>query len=260
MNRLTCSLTLAFCTLALPLQAMAHDFWVNAAQDANKAQVKAQIGYGHGFPEPEAIAADRAHIFNPLRLVTPDGATEMTQKGENYAYESKKALKKGSYLVLGDYKPTFWSKNAEGWKQANRSQMSDASYCEEAVMTAKSILNVDGGMDTALITQVQGQKLEIVPQVNPATVKPGAAFPVQVLYDGKPVKTAEVTATFADFLSKESKAFYGHTDLKGMIEVIPLQAGYWFIQAKHKAPYADTKVCDEIVAVGTLSFYIGKQP
>lgn len=37
MNRLTCSLTLAFCTLALPLQAMAHDFWVNAAQDANKA-------------------------------------------------------------------------------------------------------------------------------------------------------------------------------------------------------------------------------
>ena len=33
----------------------------------------------------------------------------MTQKGENYAYESKKALKKGSYLVLGDYKPTFWS-------------------------------------------------------------------------------------------------------------------------------------------------------
>ena len=64
MNRLTCSLTLAFCTLALPLQAMAHDFWVNASHDANKAQVKAQIGYGHGFPELEAIAADRAHIFN----------------------------------------------------------------------------------------------------------------------------------------------------------------------------------------------------
>ena len=105
-------------------------------------------------------------------------------------------------------------------------------------MTAKGILNVDGGMDTALITQAQGQKLEIVPQVNPATVKPGAVFPVQVLYDGKPVKTAEVTATFADFPSKESKAFYGHTDLKGMIDVIPLQAGYWFIQAKHKAPYS----------------------
>ena len=69
MNRLTCSLTLAFCTLALFLQAMAHDFWVNASHDA----AKAQIGYGHGFPEPEAIAADRVHIFNPLRLVTPTG-------------------------------------------------------------------------------------------------------------------------------------------------------------------------------------------
>ena len=148
MNRLTCSLTLAFCTLALPLQAMAHDFWVNASHDAAKAQVKAQIGYGHGFPEPEAIAADRAHIFNPLRLVTPDGATDMTQKGENYAYESKKALKKGSYLVLGDYKPTFWSKNAEGWKQANHSQMSDANYYKETIMTTKGILNVNDSMDT----------------------------------------------------------------------------------------------------------------
>lgn len=55
MNRLTCSLTLAFCTLALPLQAMAHDFWVNASHDAAKAQVKAQIGYGTAFPSPRPL-------------------------------------------------------------------------------------------------------------------------------------------------------------------------------------------------------------
>lgn len=257
MSRLSmCVATLAL--VALPLQARAHDFWINAVQDSADAPVQAQIGYGHEFPAAEAIAADRLHIFKPLRLVTPEGTVEMTQKGENYAYEGATALKKGSYLVLGDYSPTFWSKNAEGWKQANRTQMTDATYCEEAVMTGKTILNVDGGMETTLIAQPVGQKLEIVPQANPATVKPGGVFPIQVLYGGKPVKTAEVTASYADFPSKESKAFYGRTDLKGMIDVIPLKAGYWFIQVEHKEPYSDLKLCDEVVAVATLSFHIGE--
>ncbi len=258
MIRLRGVCAVALAVVVFPLQASAHDFWVNATQEAS-GPVKAQIGYGHDFPAAEAIAADRLHIFKPLRLVTAEGTVDMTQKGENYAYESAAALKKGSYLVLGDYKPTFWSQNADGWKQANRSQMTDATYCEEAVMTGKAILNVEGGVDTTLITQPTGQKIEIVPQVNPASVKPGGVFPIQVLYEGKPVKTAEVTATLAGFPSKESKAFYGRTDLKGMIDVIPLQSGYWFIQVKHKAPYSDLKLCDEVVAVGTLSFHIGEQ-
>lgn len=257
MSRLSGMCVAALALVALPLQALAHDFWINAAQDGADP-VRAQIGYGHGFPAVEAIAADRLHIFKPLRLVTPEGTTEMMQKGENYAYEGVAALKKGSYLVVGDYTPTFWSKNAEGWKQANRTQMTDATYCEEAVMAGKAILNVDGGMDAALIAQPVGQKIEIVPQVNPASVKPGGVFPIQVLYEGKPVKTAEVTASYADFPSKESKAFYGRTDLKGMIDVIPLKAGYWFIQVKHEVPYPDLKLCDEVVAVATLSFHIGE--
>ncbi len=258
MLRLRDVCVVALAVVALPLQALAHDFWVNATQEGSDP-MKAQIGYGHDFPAAESIAADRLHIFNPLRLVTAEGIKEMTQKGENYAYVGAAALKKGSYLVLGDYKPTFWSKNAEGWKQANRSQMTDATYCEEAVMTGKTILNVEGAVDTALITRPVGQKIEIVPQVNPATVQPGGVFPIQVLYEGQPVKTAEVTATYADFPSKESKAFFGRTDLKGMIDVIPLKAGYWFIQVKYELPYSDLKLCDEVVAVGTLSFHIGEQ-
>ncbi|NLZ17156.1 MAG: DUF4198 domain-containing protein [Desulfobulbaceae bacterium] len=254
MYRLASSLILSF-TLGLPLSAFAHDFWVNAEHDAATGQVKAQIGYGHDFPAPEAIAADRVHIFKPLRMVSPAGSMEMTQKGENYAYESAAKLKKGSYLVLGDYKPTFWAKNAEGWKQANRSQMTDATYCEEAVMSAKTILNVNGGMETELISKPVGQKLEVVPLANPATVRPGAVFPVQVMFDGKPVKTAEVSATFAEFPgnAKDSKAFYGRTDLEGKIDIVPLKAGYWYMQVKHTVPYSDLRLCDEVIAVATLT-------
>ncbi len=257
MFRLASAFVLAF-SLAVPWQAFAHDFWVNASHDAATQQLSAQIGYGHDFPAAEAIAADRLHIFKPLRLLSSDGSAEMVQKGENYAYQLVKELKKGSYLVLGEYQPTFWSKNAEGWKQQNRTQMADADYCEEAVMNAKTVLNIGGGTENDLITRPAGQILEIVPKVNPAGVRVGEAFPVQVLYEGKPVKTAELTATVEGFSKKGSKAFYGRTDLNGMIDIVPLKDGYWLAQVQHKVPYADAKTCDEVVAVATLSFRIGK--
>lgn len=258
MFRLACIVFLVF-TLGIPLQGFSHDLWVNASQDTANGLVKGELGYGHNFPDPEAIAADRLHIFKPMRLVTSEGTVEMTQKGENYAYEIAKELGKGSYLVLGDYKPTCWSKNADGWKQANRSQMPDATYCEEAVMTGKAILNVGGAVDTELIKKPTGQPIEIIPLANPATIQPGKAFPLQVLYKGKPVKTAEVTGTFAGFSSKEYKAFYGRTDLEGKIDFIPLKEGYWFIQVEHKDTYPDKQQCDEVIAIATLSFHIDKQ-
>ena len=80
----------------------------------------------------------------------------------------------------------------------------------------------------------------MVPQVNPATVKPGERFPVQVLLDGKPAKTAEVKAVYAGFAgmtkdgdpANEYKSFWGRTNLNGIIEIIPAKAGYWnaFVQ------------------------------
>lgn len=260
-----------FAAFSLGVVAEAHEFWVNA--DYKDGLLRADLGYGHEFPDPEPIPEDRVHLFEvPQSLVTPEGLVELKQTGDDkYHYEARTDLKKGDYLVLGNYKPTFWSKGPEGWKQANKPQYkeqtkADATYSEEAAMFAKLVLNVDGADSTNVITKPVGQRLEMVPQVNPATVKPGGRFPVQVLVDGKPAKTAEVKAVYAGFTGdakdgdpvNEYKCFYGRTDLNGIINIIPVKAGYWNAYAEVKVPYSDTAVADEYVWVTRLTFTIAE--
>jgi uncharacterized GH25 family protein len=240
--------------LALP-GAYAHNFWVNAS-DPENGLFRANIGYSHDFPNAEPIAADRIHIFEPLQLVTPDGAIKLEQVGENYAYQKKISLEKGSYMVIGVYRPTFWANGPEGWSQQDRTQRPDAAYVEEAIMGAKTIVNVQGATDDGLISKPVGQRLEIVPLANPAKVKVEGKFPMQVLLDGKPAKAIEVEATFAGFSDNDYKAFQGKTDIKGLIDVIPLKKGYWVVQAKHTYEHPDKSRADEVSLVSTLTFKI----
>lgn len=233
----------------------AHDFWVTVP-DTEKEVFRADIGYGHDFPNPEPITADRTHLFEPLELVTADGKITLDQVGENYAFQKAGALRKGSYLVLGSYRPTFWSNGPDGWTQTDRLQRPDATYAQEAIMCAKTIINIQGAADDSLIKKPMGQRLEIVPLTNPADVAVGDTFPMRVLFDGKPLKTAVMEGTFAGFSDMEYKAFYGRTDLKGDIGFIPLKEGFWIVKVKHVVEHANKKRADELVLVSTLTFEI----
>lgn len=235
-------------------QVAAHDLWVNA-NAAKGSPVQAELGYGHSFPAPEDIPEARMHIFEPMRLAAPSGLEELASTGKNYEFSGKKALEKGSYLVLATYKPTFWSNGDGGWQMKNRLERPDAKLCEEASMFGKAILNVDGATDAEFISKPVGQKLEIVPLANPATVKAGEKLPVQVLFEGKPLLAAKVYATFAGF-SKTSMAFFGTTDAKGMLDIIPLKPGYWLAKVEHSTKFPDTAKCDECSYGTTLTFHI----
>ncbi len=249
---------LALCALIAVPKAQAHDMWVNGYEPSGNV-VKAELAYGHDFPKAEPIAEDRLAIFEPLALITPDGSFEMKQVGENYAYELEKELGKGSYIVTGTYKPTFWSKGPDGWAQKNKKEMPDATYSQLAIMLGKTVVNVEGSDSDDFITKPVGQKLEIVPLKNPAKVKAGETLPVQILLDGKPVKMAEVKATFAGFAeNKEHQAFCGKADIKGIIDIVVLKEGQWIAKVSHKAPYEDPAVSDELTVYSTFTFNVGK--
>ena len=235
--------------------ASAHDMWLNVSAP-EEGTVLANIGYGHDFPNPEPIPEDRTHLFNAPQLITPEGAFESAQMGENYSYRIQKELSKGSYIGSLRYRPTFWANGSGGWTQQSRLERPDATYAQEAIMFAKAVLNVDGSRDKNFISKPLGDLLEIVPLENPALLKAGDPFPIQVLFDGKPLKTAEVYATFGGFSDKECKAFYGRTDLEGKIDIIPLKEGYWFAKVSHKSPHEDPAKADELVLVATLTFSV----
>ena len=236
-------------------RAHAHEYWVSAL-DPKDGIVKALIGYGHKFPQCDPIAEDRLHLFLPLELVTHDGLLPMEQAGENYAYQKRLDIKKRTYMVIGSCEPSFWSKGPGGWKEKDRLQRPDATHVREAIKCAKTILNVQGASNLNLVSKPVGQRLEIVPRVNPAIVGVGDSFPVQVLYEGKPVKTACVEATFSGFSDKGYMAFKGNTDLKGRISIIPLKPGLWIAKVKHTVDYPDKLKADKIVMVSTLTFNI----
>ncbi|MDO4998177.1 MAG: DUF4198 domain-containing protein, partial [Neisseria sp.] len=144
--------------------AQAHRVWVKTEHTHGGEILKANLGYGE-FPEFSPIAADRLSIFKPLQLITAQGKQNLVQKGEqNYQYQSAKAVADGSYLVAAEYQPTFWSKNAAGWKRVDLSEMPDATYCEQSRMYGKNIVNVGHeSAETAVITRPLGHLLEIVP-------------------------------------------------------------------------------------------------
>lgn len=263
----TALLTLA--ALLCTTSAHAHRVWVETAHTHGGEILKAELGYGE-FPEMEPIAKDRLHIFRkPMQLVTEKGKEDLVQKGKfNYQYQSKKPVKDGSYLVLAEYQPTFWSKNKAGWKQVSMKEMVDADYCEQTRMYGKNIVNVGHeSADTKIITRPVGQGLEIVPLDNPANIHVGDRFKVKVLFNGEPLPDAVVTATFDGFDTSdrskthkvEAQAFYDKTGSNGIVEVIPLRQGFWKINVEHKTDFPDQKICQKLASYTTMTFQIGHQ-
>ena len=137
--------------------AHGHEVWVNAAHTHGGEVLKAELGYGH-YPELEPIAADRLTLFpKPLQLLTPQGKIDLVRRGQhNYQFETPRAVADGSYLLLAQYRPTFWSRNAAGWQRQNLTQMKDATYCEQTSMFGKAVVNV--GHESASKDQPAGRR------------------------------------------------------------------------------------------------------
>ncbi|MFC0323055.1 DUF4198 domain-containing protein [Gallibacterium melopsittaci] len=254
-----------FCGVSLPFAAQAHDLWVYGQQVTAGKPLQAVLGYGDRFPLGEPIAESRLNIFDPLVLHMVDGSKEtLTQQGENYHYVTKQNLSAGEYKISASYKPTFWSKNAKGWKRENLTQMQDTNYCEESSMFATTYINTGGDVSDFAIAPV-GLPLEIVPLVDPTDIRPLEAVPFQVLYNGKPAKEVVVIGTTNEFTKLDEKAVYDHrepqafsgkTDTQGKINIIPALAGIWKIKTSYEMPYPDQKICQKRKLYSTYTFSV----
>lgn len=249
--------------------AQAHDVWVTAPTTLPAQSVlKADLSYGHHYPQAESIAADRVHIFKPLSLIDADNrAQEMQLVGDNYQYASKKPLKAGVYRIAATYQPTFWTKDKQDkWQQSNLSQTPDAVHCEQTQMFGKAVVQVGGQENAVAISQPVGQELEIVPLANPNTLKERQLLPIQVLYQGKPLAGAMVMATSDVIAQIDPTAMHEHRDLNGYAaktdkngktNFLPLVEGKWKVKVTHKTAFADQTVCQHKILHATLIVPVG---
>lgn len=255
----------ALCMMSASSITQAHDLWTYAQDTEAGKPLKALLGYGDNFPLGDPIPEKRLHIFTPLQLISANKTEDLQQRGENFHYFSQQPLQAGEYKVTSVYKPTFWSKNADGWKMQNLSDVPDAHYCEQSSMYASTYFKVRDTNASQFAQQPAGLELEIVPLADPTQIKTMQIVPVQVLYKGEPLKGATIIGT-ADSLTKldwdatmdhrEPQAFSGKTDKKGIMNLVPLIAGNWKLKTSHEAEFPDQKICQKKKLYSTYTFVV----
>jgi uncharacterized GH25 family protein len=255
---------LALCCLAALMglvwaaPASAHEIWATAENPAAGQPLVAVLGYGHHFPEGEAIAEERLPIFFPLEVVNSKGEKLPLKPGDaNYKAVTESPVENGTYLILTGYKPTYWSYTPEGSVMKPKNEAQGATGCERYSRSAKGVINIGGAAD-GFVTKPVGTKLELVPQVNPGQVKVGGELPVLVLYDNQPLKGAEVKGTTEGnkYAEEGNRDFYAKTDNEGKFIFQPIKAGLWTLAVEVRSEYPDKAVCDDEAGDATLTFSI----
>ena len=218
---------------------LGHNFWVIAGQSrAEKLRIEAHVG--HHFPNGEsAIAPERIADF---RLLSANEETRLdngTVDGVALVAEAAE-LSAGTVmtvLVLHPRSITLEGATFTKYIEEEDAQDSVAPDFLPGVTTvaqheiyskyAKAILTT-GNDDVAC--RIVGLKMELVPECNPATVKPGERLPIRVLLDGEPVAGARVS-TSCDRL--QAGAYFSHvrTDEEGCAEIELPVSGYWFVRS-----------------------------
>ncbi|MDR0621325.1 MAG: DUF4198 domain-containing protein [Deltaproteobacteria bacterium] len=240
--------------------ASAHEIWATAENPTAGQPLVGILGYGHDFPHGEEIAAERVSIFFPLDILNAKGEKLATKAGDkNYIFITEEPVQEGTYLLLTGYKPTFWSYTPEGSVMKAKNETPGATSCEQYSRFAKGVINIGAAADD-FVTKPVGNKLEIVPLVNPGKVKVGGDLPLQVLNDGKPLAKATVKGTLEGNKYQEdgNRDFLAVTNDEGKFTMSPIKDGLWTLVVEVKSDYPDKAVCDDLAADATLTFTIPK--
>jgi len=216
----------------------AHDFWLTATREATGFKISGLVG--EKFPVPDSrTAVDRVESW---RVVGPSGdlglPRNLFQDGEYLA--TRVALPApGLYLgMMTIFERDIEMKGAEfteylrdeGLDQviAERARLgqTDATARERYARYSKIVLSTGAG-SSAHLTRAAGMKAEFVPSVNPAAVKPGDSFAVQLLIEGKPVAGVQVSA-----VSRGTK-LDARTDANGRVGFTLPASAAWLIKTVH---------------------------
>jgi len=108
----------------------------------------------------------------------------------------------------------------------------------------------DGGVDQL----VAGHRLEIFPQLYPASACGGGRLPVQVLFDGAPVADLRVSSGCENLGGGYTSHTRTNEDGRAWIEITA--PGRWFIRAHHIRPHSDIQAADWESFWASLTFQI----
>lgn len=222
------------------LPAFAHDGWIE------KRDGQPAFFYGHaGKLDPykpeyirEAKAFDAAGRPIDLEII----------KHKDYA---SLAPKSDPSFVTMLYDSGYWVKTTDGYKNIGKREAQEKYSVIEARRSRKDAKAVFAPCE--IVSKPVGLFLEIIPEKDPLSVKPGDNLPVRVLLEGKPVEGLQVALGTTDH--SESKDL-PKTDKDGKVQIAIIKNGLQLVTTTHSYPISGDPDADIMVACSSLSFTI----
>jgi uncharacterized GH25 family protein len=255
-------LTTLFLLALAPASALAHDYWLAPERFelpvGAALQVDLRLGGHFEAEESRPYQQKRTKSFV---LVTPDGTLDLKQHAKADAMPVLAGLVpefEGPGLIgmerhwidieLADAKFTDYLahegldaitklRDQEGHREVER---------ECYTRGLKSLVRVGGGEDAeGLHRRVLGHRIEIVLLDDPYRLDPGDTLRAQVLWKGKPLPDALVTAHHRPALDKgKVGTLTARTNADGEVSVRLEAGGAWLLRLVHMVPCRDCGYTD----------------
>ncbi|MBW1732438.1 MAG: DUF4198 domain-containing protein [Deltaproteobacteria bacterium] len=217
--------------------ALAHDYWIipDTFHPPENSMVGVAFSSGHsyfGSVETPDITKYRLNLLTPEGWELPLAYSRVDPKA---ARAMVPVFGHGTYIIgTSSIRPSYWSKTTEGWVPEPKSRAKNVVEGGKYVKSVKTFLTVGNASDS--YKRILGYKIEIVPQKNPAALKPGHSLPLLVLYRGRPVRDATVFAVYEGYKPAEKGTYPVNTktDMNGIARLRLNRPGKWLIGAKYQ--------------------------
>jgi uncharacterized GH25 family protein len=227
--------------------AFAHDYWLSAdpvvASPTEKVELRLHSGHSLESLDEKAYQQTRVLKFEDVVGGKHYDLTPLTADGTTPFLAAIFQLP-GSHVVALDRSPSIAELPAAEFSAyltekgldaviADRetSQESDAPARERYQRFLKAYVQVGLVVDLTDVTET-GQKLEIIPGVNPLALKPNERLPARVLFEGQPLAGVLLIAAVR-LPGGKIASLQLRTDDKGEVRIELFSPGLWLLQVVH---------------------------
>jgi uncharacterized GH25 family protein len=268
-NVLACMLFIATLSVALP--AHSHEFWMTATQAPGSVNglVVCTMHFGENY-DGTLVGWVKSFVTS-LRVYSKGSSEDLRERLSEAALPAIELNfpKTGTHLIALDSAPSLLTLSGDKFHAYLHEEGLDAIIKQrEAAGTAatpgreryrrnvKALAHTGGAPDATFAVRT-GQRIEIVPLLNPFSSAPGATLKFLVLFDGKPLADALLKA----WHKKDSQLLLikVRTDADGKADLTLPWAGPWMLSAMHMVAVSDSSETDWDSLWGNLTFELPRK-
>lgn len=230
-----CAIAAGFLSYLLAGQAAAHGVY------ATERQGEIVIVYGHG---PSDEKYENKDLLSLVGYDKAGKSVEITHSSKNgyVVFSPNEEVR----AISASFDNGYWSEQPDGeWVKKPKDQVEGAKQGGQYLKYNTTILQTLGSKP-----KPTGAPLEILPLVDPLTLKQGDKLEVQVLAAGKPVPNIELATEFTTDRSNNVVK----TDSDGKVTIKIRNDGLNILATETKVKSTEPTKADEVVKFATLAF------